>query len=61
MATLQRADGTSVAYAGADLDSIIAHLTAANAAGSGNGENIFFMSAAPDLLIMDLNWQINRR
>ena len=61
MATLQRYDGTSVSFSGADLDSMIAHLTAANAAGCGNGENIFFMAAAPYLLLMDLNWQINRK
>ena len=61
MATLQRYDGTSVAYADPDLDSIIAHLIAANASGTGTGDNVFFTCAPPSLLIMDLNWQINRR
>ena len=61
MATLQRYDGTSVAYADSDLDSIIAHLVAANASGRGNGDNVFFMCSPPSLLIVDLNWQINRR
>ena len=61
MATLQRYDGTSVDYSDADLDSSIAHLTAANVSGTGTGDNVFFMAAAPSLLIMDLNWQINRR
>ena len=61
MATLQRYDGTSVDYSDADLDSVIANLTAANVSGAGTGDNVFFMAAAPSLLIMDLNWQINRR
>ena len=61
MATLQRYDGTSVVHADSDLDSIIAHLVAANASGTGNGDDVFFMCSPPSLLIMDLNWQINRR
>ena len=61
MATLQRYSGTSVSSSSADLDSMIAHLTAANAAGCGDGENIFFMAAAPYPLLMGLNWQINRK
>ena len=48
-------------YSDSDLESIIAHLMAANASGTGNGDNVYFMCAAPSLLIMDLNWQINRR
>ena len=61
MATLQRCDGTSVVYADSDLDSLIAHLIAGNASGTGNGDNVYFMCSPPSLLIMDLNWQINRR
>ena len=61
MATLQRYDGTSVAYADSDLDSLIAHRIAGNASGTGNGDNVYFMCAPTSLLIMDLNWQINRR
>jgi hypothetical protein len=58
-------DGSVVGHSEAECETILAHLVAANQAGSAqttaNGSEIFFWAASPYLLIADLGWHVGRR
>ena len=62
---LKRADGSLVTYSSAECETLLAHLEAANQAGSAqttsNGSEIFFWAVSPYLLIADLGWHVGRR
>ena len=50
-----------VGYSTADLDQILAHLSAASTQSTLGYDDVWFAAASPFLLIVDVRWSVNRR
>ena len=50
-----------IAYSTADLDQILAHLSAASTQSTLGYDDVWFAAASPFLLIVDVRWSVNRR
>ena len=52
---------TPVQYSEAELDLILAHLSAASTQSTLGYDDVWFAAASPFLLIVDVRWSVNRR
>ena len=50
-----------ISYSTAELDRILAHLTAASTQSTLGYDDVWFAAASPFLLIVDVRWSVNRR
>jgi uncharacterized coiled-coil protein SlyX len=60
MASLKRYDGTITTYSQADLEQLAGHLELANTVGCSDG-SVYYFSASPYLVLVDLAFQVNRK